>query len=481
MTGALARIEARHLARSPLLWLGVAMAALSTATQIGESWPVLAGDDLFAYQNGFLVGAGAVWAGAWLGLRDRASGADDLVAVTPTAPWRLWRARLVALAAVTAGASALLFGAVLAVSAFRGGHGVPDLRLLADGALGVVLSGLVGVAVGRLSGSRLAGVLAGAAWFVLAMLAADPGVSPAHRLAPALLQSEEKSAVLGLLPDPFWPHLAYLLGLVLLAAVFLLALAGRGGGGRPARAPVAAAVVVGLVLVGSGAARLVALPERLVPLGPERADWKPGPEADAVLAGPYLYPDDGLATSCAGDPVLSVCVYPVYGTGLAGHWRETLAPVTGLLAGLPGVPTRVRMVPLTMFLLCGDGEVQLGEQLMRWTRSQPSQMVAVPYLDCALGVHRPQAPEGSASPSTDVVKLWALVASGMMSRQELQGGGGQDLWQSGALSEPPSALVGPALAMADLPPDRARVELAPVWERLRAGTLPVSELPGQRP
>jgi hypothetical protein len=35
--------------------------------------------------------------------------------------------------------------------------------------------------------------------------------------------------------------------------------------------------------------------------------------------------------------------------------------------------------------------------------------------------------------------------------------------------------------MAQLPADRVRAELPPVWERLRAGQLPLSELPGQRP
>jgi hypothetical protein len=35
--------------------------------------------------------------------------------------------------------------------------------------------------------------------------------------------------------------------------------------------------------------------------------------------------------------------------------------------------------------------------------------------------------------------------------------------------------------MAELPSDRVRAELVPLWERLRAGILPLSELPGQRP
>jgi hypothetical protein len=483
MTGSIARIEARHLARSPLLWIGLVLVAYGGSWGLG--WPSLAGDDLVAYQNGFLVSAGVVWAGAWLGLRDRASGAADLVAVTPTAPWRLWQARLAALAPVSAAMFALFFGAVLAVSAARGGRGIPDPRLLADGALAVVLGGLVGVAVGRLSGSRLVAVLAGAVWYLLCMIAADPG-TPAHRLAPALLQQARQSVEFGFLPDPFWPHLAYLLGLVLLAGVLLLGLVARGSGQRPALAPVLAVVVAGLVLVGSGGARLVALPEALVPLGPDPADWKTVAEADKVLAdSTYVYPDDGRATSCAGDATLTACVYPVYGTRLARHLHEAMRPLAGLLAGLPGAPARVRMVPYAGAVFCGDSEVQVGEETVQGTRSQPRQMVAGPYLTCALGYpDDSEPPEGStvfASDSRDVVRLWALLATNTVTRQELQRGNGQDLWELGAFSERPSALVAPALAMADLPPDRVRAELAPLWERLRAGTLPVSELPGQRP
>ena len=477
----IARIEARHLARSPLLWVGFVLAAY------GGGWGLVVEDmDVVAYQNGFLVSAGAVWAGAWLGLRDRATGADDLVAVTPTASWRLWRTRLAALAPVGAAVFALFFGTVLAVSAIRGGRGTPDLRLLADGALAVVLSGLVGVAVGRLSGSRLVSVLAGALWYLLCMIAADPGMRPAHRLAPALLQETRSSVEFGFLPDPFWPHLAYVLGLVLLAAVALLGLAARGSGQRPPLAPVLAAVVAGLVLVGSGGARLVALPEALVPLGPDRADWKTQAEADRILSDPsFVYPDDGRATSCAGDGTLSACVDPVIGTETARYLQETMRPLAGLLAGLPGAPTRVRMVPVPGAVFCGKSEVQVGERSLRGMQSRPRQMVAAPYLVCALGYpdwsEPPESPAlQHASDSRDAVRLWALPASGTITRHQLQDGGEQDLLFAPGIGPSPAARAA-ALAMAALPPDRVRAELAPVWERLRAGTLPVSELPGQRP
>jgi hypothetical protein len=475
MSGIL-RVEARHLARSPLLWLGFALAAWVIAGSLWSYWPSLPGEALLAYESGFLVSAGAVWAGAWLGLRDRVSGAADLVTVTPTPPWRLWRARLAGVAAVAAGAYALVFAATLAVSAARGGRGTPDLRLLADGALAVVLSGLVGVAVGRLSGSRVVALLAGPLWFVLCMVAGDPW---GRRLSPALLQTGLPSAEFGFLPDPFWPHLGYLLGLVLLVGVPLLTLAARGGGQRPPLVPMLAAAAGGLVLVGAGGARLVALPEAVVPLGPDRADWKPAAEADMVLADPsYAYPEDGRATSCAG-AVPSVCVYPAYGAGLARHVHKAIRPVAGLLGGLPGVPTRVRMVPVGA-AICHGGELQIGEEDLRLL--QPSRVLAAHYLTCALGgSDDPELSHSPADDTRDAVKLWALLAGGEMTREELQRASDNDLWQLGLPGDRPPPALAPALAMAALPVDQVRAELAPLWERLRAGTLPVSELPGQQP
>jgi hypothetical protein len=474
---AVAWTEVRHLARSPLLWLGVALATWTAALNLRAEWPTLTFGALAAYQYGFLMSAGVVWAGAWLGLRDRVSGAADLVTVTPTAPWRLWRARLASVTALAAGAFALLSAATLAVLAAAGGRGTPDLRLLADGVLALVLGGLVGVAVGRLSGSRLVALLAGPVWFVLCMVAGDPW---GHRLSPALLQIGPQSAEFGFVPDPLWPHLGYLLGLVLLVGAGLLTLVARGGGQRPKLAPVLVVVLAGLILVGTGATRLVAIPESLVVLGPDRADWKPVAEADRVLSDPsFAFPDDGRATACAEDATLTTCVYPAYRTALARRVNGEVRPVTAVLAGLPGVPTRIRMVPMGIGR-CHGGEVQMGEEILRG--SGPRGQLAGPYLSCALGQTEEPGPSGSpAGDVRDAVKLWALLAGGLVTSQELQRANDDDLWRLGANGERPSAMVAPALAMAELPAERVRAELAPVWERLRAGTLPVAELPGQRP
>ena len=327
------RIEARHLARSPLLWLGVVLAAAFAAMELLTVWPVLAGDDLLAYRDGFVVAGGALLAGAWLGLRDRATGAADLVAVTPTAPWRLWRARLAGVAVAAAGAFTAVFVAGLAVSAARGGRGVPDLRLLADGALAVVLGGWVGVAVGRLGLAGRSRCWWRRCWSRGSLLVASlPGVTDrrlsVQRLSP-VLSFEERSAVFGFLPDAFWPHLGYL---------------ARAGPARPASCwsrcrpsaapkrpplrPLLAVSLAGVVLVAASGARLVALPDRELVVGPA--------PSDRVAVGVPLRG----ARRCSLGPV--VCLSPTTaGRGAAPGTRPCRSASTRPTAGAwPASPAR---------------------------------------------------------------------------------------------------------------------------------------------
>jgi hypothetical protein len=494
-SGALARTEARHLARSPLLWAGLALALPVLYLTLSPNWPALAGDDLVAYLPVSVFGAGALLAGAWLALRDRVTGAADLLAVTPTAPWRVQRTRLAGVAAAAAGAFALLFAATLALSAVRGGRGAPDLRLLADGMLAMVLSGWVGVAIGRLSGSRMVAVLAAPVWAgvcVVGPMFLEESSLPLQRLLPVLIR-ETRSAEFGFLPDALWPHLGYLAGVVLLLGVLLLALAARGSAQRPPLAPVLAAVLAGVLLVGVSGPRLVALPDLEVVVGPGAADRLPQDvlQPNVLSDRSFVYPPDDRARSCAGDATLTVCVYPAYGEGLASFIRAGMDPAARLLAGLPGLPTRARMVPTNQWRgVCNGAEVQVPEVGGRSAKSRGGDASkrshwAGIYLDCALGA------QGLDPGDSDVarvvprarraVALWALLASGVLTRQELD-----DSLRTGSTGGVLGHLdvvdVAPvALAMAELPPGQVRAELAPVWARLRAGTLPLSELPGQRP
>jgi hypothetical protein len=491
MTPALVRIEARHLARSALLWLGVALGVAMVAPEMSFYLPALAGDDVIVYRGGgLLISGGALLAGAWVGLRDRVSGATELVAVTPTAPWRPWQARLAGVAVAAAGVFAVAFAVGLAVSAARGGRGTPDLRLLADGALAVVLSGWVGIAVGRLSGSRMVSVLAVPVWVTISMLVGGQGQTQApltvQNLAPVLFL-QNRSAAYGFLPDPLWPHLGYLLGLTALVGALLVALVARGGRRLPPKALLAVAAA-GLVLAGTAGARLLTLPDALLVLGPDRSTWRPvqgdlSAAAEALSHDPgWSFPADGQARTCAGDEILTACVYPAYGQRLARSIRETVGPVAAAFAGLPGVPTRVRMVPLRSHG-CGDGEVQVDEPWVREPAAMSDEHIRSYYvglyLSCALG-YGPEAGQhhGDPAPGAEAkaaVDYWARLTGGNLTREQLQ----QPSDATGRASS--RAATAAALAMAELPADQVRAELAPVWERLRAGTLPLSELPGQRP
>jgi hypothetical protein len=327
-------------------------------------------------------------------------------------------------------------------------------------------------------------VLAAPVWLVLWFFVVTGGLGVPGRslsvqnLAP-VLNPQGHSAAYGLLPDPLWPHLGYLLGFTLLMGVLLLVLVSRGSAQRVPLRSLLVVAVAGAVLAGTGGARLLTLPDVLLVVGPDRASWKPVQgdvySAEAVSDDPgWSFPADDRARACAGDAALTACVYSAYGQRLARQMHAAVAPVAGVFTGLPRVPTRVRMVPVGNGS-CRGTEVQVPEGLVREPAGRSDgntrQLYIGFYLQCALGLSRvpDDHPVGDAR---DVVSFWALVASGTIPRQELAGIAGSDpLWAPVATA---------ALAMTALPTAQVRADLAPVWERLRAGRLPISELPGQR-
>jgi hypothetical protein len=358
------------------------------------------------------------------------------------------------------------------------------------------------VAVGRLSGSRMVSVLAAPVWLVLGFFVITGGLGVPGRslsvqnLAP-VLNPQGHSAAYGLLPDPLWPHLGYLLGLTLLVGALLLVLVSRGSGQRMPLRPLLVVAVAGLVLAATGATRLLTLPDVLLVLGPDRATWKPvqsdvySPEAVSVDPD-WSFPADDHARACAGDATLTACVYPAYGRRLAQEVRDAVQPVAELFAGLPGVPTRVRMVPTQDFVQssCRGTEVQIGEPDARAVSRDDRDgrfLYMGGYLRCALGEYNwGVGVDGLQPPSEalDAVKVWALLASGTVTGDELR----RSWAQEGHPNPIPITLptfspevVAAAEAMAALPADRVRTELAPVWERLRAGRVSLAELPGQQP
>src|SRR4029453_11573982 len=139
----------------------------------------------------------------------------------------------------------------------------------------------------------------------------------------------------------------------------------------------------------------------------------------AMFADPgWSFPDDDLARACAGDASVSGCVYPAYGQRLARDMQAAIAPVARLFTGLPGSPTLVRMVPVGMGS-CRNAEAQVPEAWVRAPAGRGDQQTRSfyrgVYLDCALGLH----PGGSEhlTQAGEAVALWALLASGAVTRQ----------------------------------------------------------------
>lgn len=468
----LARSDARHLLRSPLLWLGVALAAWFCWLRMAPALPLLARDDQVLYENALAVGGGAFLAGAWLGLRDERHRVAEVLAVTPTAPARLWYARLSAVAVAGAGVFLLLFVVGLGVSAARGGGGSPDARLALDGVLGVLLSGWLGMVVGRFTRSRLLCVLAAPLWAATSFLLGfgDFALDPAVRLAP-VLAGQQRSAVLGFLPDLLWGHLAYLGGLVALVALGPIVVLRRGAEARAWTPPLVALLLGAALLAGGGAAWLLRQPEALRVTGPDPASWQPAGAGKVITlerdpVGGYA--QDGLATACAQGAV-RVCVYPAYGQRWAAALLDDIEPAAQLLAGLPGVPDRVRMVPDTR-APCQGGEVQLSEHDLAFYGRGP--FGAHMFLHCALAppepLHGDEAAGGSGA--RYAVWYWPLAVTDEEYRRTVL--------EPDAVPDFPAEIAEAVRGMLALPPEQVRRELEPIWDRVRADTLPLEELPG---
>ena len=220
------------------------------------------------------------------------------------------------------------------------------------------------------------------------------GISLSVQHLSPVLNPQDHSAAYGLLPDPLWPHLGYLLGLIGLVGVLLLALASRGSGQRVPRRRCWWPLWPGWSWSGPGGARLLALPDDVLVLGPDRATWRPvqgesDPQAEAMFADPgWSFPADDQTRACAGDATLSVCVYPAYGQRLAqaharGHRPGGAAVHRPARCSDPGPDGAGGHGQLPDAEVAGAGGVGAGASRPR--RPADSILLRGVYLDCALG------------------------------------------------------------------------------------------------
>jgi hypothetical protein len=465
-------LELRRLARSPILWLGVALVTAGAMPDIFALWPMFEGNDLIAHDSSLWFMSFAALAAGWLGLRDRRTGAQSLVGATP-ADGRavVLPARLGALMAACFTAFGLVFGAALLVTMVRGGHGTPDLRLYLDGALLVALGAVVGYGAGYLTGSRTiclfaAPALPGINQLLLGLAFTHPDIGPAVDwawLVPSVYEPQ-RSVVLGFLPDIWTGHIVWLLALVMLLCGGVALIAARRAQARRAVAGSVALVVIGVSLAASSGAWLLSQPHGVAIFGPDTArmiyddfDY-PALARVAGRIGPW--PDDGRATTCATNDAFRACVFPEFGDDFARELASEYARQASLLRGLDVFPTRVRMVPVYW----GDEACTPKEVLYFESRHVPSTAAYdASLLHCTWSGHD----RGSAA--RQAVTTWLFAEAHPDARDELESGrmgfGGPGATRAG-------------LAMADMPPEDVRAMLARVWDRLRRGALPLSALPG---
>lgn len=349
---ALVLFEARKAVRNPLLWLGAALVvAFAVANAVGY-WPSVPEDAEHAYGGLAALSCFTLLVGAWVGLRDRTSGAESVIASTPLRGQALVApARMAALALVALVVCTIAFAVTATVSFARGGRALPDPFLVLDGGLYVALAACTGFAIGYLTGSRIlsllaAPVLPGIVFFLQGSQSGSIVESSWLLPSPKL---PGRFGPLGYLPDVFPIHNAYLAGALLALVGFVWITTGRKESSAAARAGFVAATVGGAVVVAS-AAWLAVQPKEVHVFGAAPSDWVeihvPGDYELLTDAARRAPADAGsrLASACVEDGGVRACVFPEFGKRLASAIASEAAPLAAL-ASLEGVPQSIRMVP----------------------------------------------------------------------------------------------------------------------------------------
>jgi hypothetical protein len=476
---ALALFECKKVARNPILWIGALLMFAFAWANARSYWPVIPNDARFAYEGVTVLAACALLIGAWVGLRDRVTGAEVLVASTPIAQRSLViPARIIALSAI----SLLSYGAVLAAvtseSALRGGRGVPDLYLALDGGLYVALASCTGFGIGYLTGSRILSLLAtpllpGVNFYLAGRLSDLEGqgawIIPNPRTVP-------RFAHLGYLPDVLPTRVVYLGALIVFVTAVLMWVAARRSATRKILLiSVAMAVTGGATFLATGA-WLSTQPSRVFVLGPEPSQWL-YPDGSHGFYNKLAraqrsigsYPDDGSASECVTESGMTVCVLPEYGRRLAEVILNDAAKLTPF-AGLEGIPTKIRMIPTSYTTgtdACATGTDDFLIPSANWTNE--SDLDLYPIVSSEAFYCAVYGPKQSSNPAPRAVETWqrirvAYERTGPEYLDELESGG------SGGRIRPAAS------AMGRLPVEEVVSRLRPIWNDLRSGKVKLHEL-----
>ena len=470
---ALALFEARKIARNPLLWVGAALLFAFGWINSKDYLPVVPGDVEFNYEGVVVLAAFAVFVGGWVGLRDRTSGAEALLASTPLKQRGLLvPARMTALAVVGFLALATVVLATTASSLFRGGRGWPDPFLLLDAGLYVAMAACAGFAIGHLTGSRIASLLSapllpGFVYYMQGRLSGRvyeplwllPNPETPGRFGP-----------LGYLPDVLPIHSAYLGGALLALVGMVWYVRGKQDRATSIRWALAASLTGAAVFVVAGGwlsvqpTRVYVFgddPSQVVAIGSDD-DYRKL-KRESRKAGPFA--DSDYATECAESRGFVACVFPENGPELAQLLAEDIA-VLAPFTSLDGIPRRVRMIPTSedsgVEPCATEGEVLVGSN--RWSKDfWQWDSVGRSAFSCALFGRRQ-----ISNRTTEAVSGWfdVRVRQGLTGRRYDE-----------ALRQGWGAQVGRAVRSAgSLPIEEVVERLEPLWQELRARELTLAEL-----
>jgi hypothetical protein len=481
-TGRLLRIELR---RSAMLWLLPLAAALYyyQAYRRALALPPVWGFRAMTLQNDALLDFAMPVAGgaAWVGARESRRHLADLLAGTARSRWAR---QLAAWTAVTCWALAgylACTGVVYAITARQATWGGPLWWPVAVDAAGVALVSAAAFAAGALLPSRFTAPLAAvAAFFALGLsIEAVHDGSTAWLIAPGVAGSAlgpnlGVATFYGFLPDLSIVQVMFLVGLTaaVLGGMGLV----PGAAGRRARAAAAALALAGLAAAGTaaglaGTARFDRHGMTVIPALHDAASGAPVPYTPVCAAGP-----------------VPVCLHPAY----AGYLPAVAAALRGVLsevAGLPGAPSRVAPAAPT-YSLSASGEISSssgvsgrGTALLILPEPPPGVAVnglTVTAAEFAAQAEADVAPDivgrviGQGSPAQAAVTAALLRdgAAGLATPEFSLGGQGPR-----APGRAPGRVTPASRRFAALPPAARHAWLASHLAALRAGRVPLAQLP----
>ncbi|MEA2460418.1 MAG: hypothetical protein QOH90_595 [Actinomycetota bacterium] len=463
-------VEAKRAARSPLLWLGVALVTPFVWLNLNGYWPIVPRAVEHAY-GGIAVLAGfATLTGAWVGLRDIRAGAESLIASTPAAQKAtLVPARMLALALGAFVTGLAAFGAAIAVAKLRGALGSPSLDLILDASFFVAGAACAGFAIAYFTRSRAVCLLVGPLLAALDVIVVNR-LASSYRSAMWLVpnpRTPQRFPTIGYLPDIFVRHTLYVLALtaILFGAVWLK-------DSIRTQAHRATAICVLLVTLGSGTALasgtwLAHQPVSYAVFGTRPDQWLPmdGRTSTYKKMGQFqrkfgVFADDGSASECASEGSFEVCVFPEFGERFARDMADVMT-ILEPFADFPDFPHKLRMVPEISFADCvgvggltsGDSEYLLSSQNVTDVREE-WEFTPEGVFRCSLYGRRMLS-----TPAKDAVNAW--YGSTFGAYPSMRGG----YYTKNRLQRRTTNL------MLALEPDEVITRLRPIWADLQKGNF----------